>query len=209
MSARLTQAFFAREVEIVARDLLGRHLVRDRGTPDEVVLRITETEAYGGPEDTASHCRAGRTARNAPMWGPPGHAYVYVCYGLHQMLNLVTGEEGRGQAVLIRSCELVSGGEIVRARRRMDRDAPALLAGPGKVGAALALDRSFSGASLFDEGALEAHEGTPIVDRDVLVGPRVGVDYANARDRAAKKRFAIAGSRWVTHANSLRRARSR
>lgn len=205
----LPQRFFAREVEIVACDLLGRWLVRDRGTPDEVVLRITETEAYGGPEDSASHCRAGRTERNAPMWGPPGHAYVYLCYGIHQMLNLVTGEAGRGQAVLIRSCELVSGEEIVLARRRAARPTPALVAGPGKVGAALAIDRRLSGAPLFTTGALEAHAGEEIAPEGILVGPRVGVDYAAPRDRKAPKRFAIAGARSITHANSLRRRRSR
>lgn len=205
-STILPQSFFARDVAIVARDLLGRHLVRDRGTPDEVVLRITETEAYGGPEDTASHCRAGRTARNAPMWGPPGHAYVYVCYGLHQMLNLVTGEEGHGQAVLIRSCEPVSGLEIVRARRG-GLEGPALLTGPGKVGAALGLDRSFSGHALFEPGALEAHAGVGI--DELVVGARVGVDYARPRDRDALLRFAIAGSRWVSARRLLDRPRRR
>ena len=205
----LEQAFFARDVDVVARDLLGRWLVRDRGTPDEVVLRITETEAYGGPEDSASHCRAGRTERNAPMWGPPGHAYVYLCYGVHQMLNVVTGEPGRGQAVLIRSCELVAGHAVVLARRRAERATPALVAGPGKVGTALALDRSFSGAPLHSPGALEVHQGESIAAREILVGPRVGVDYATPRDRRAAKRFAVSGSLAVTHRSSLRRARVR
>lgn len=202
----LPQSFFARDVVTVARALLGQLLVRDRGTPSEVVLRITEVEAYGGPDDTASHCRSGRTARNAPMWGPPGHVYVYFCYGLHHMLNLVTGEEGEGQAVLVRSCEPVSGIEIVRARRG-GLEGPTLLAGPGKVAAALALDRSFSGLPVFAPGALEAHAGPPV--RDVLVGPRVGVDYARPRDRDAKLRFAIDGSRAVTARGLLDRPRRR
>ncbi|MDQ3033043.1 MAG: DNA-3-methyladenine glycosylase [Myxococcota bacterium] len=198
----LPQAFFAREVAVVARDLLGRSLVRDRGRRDEVVLRITEVEAYGGPEDTASHCRAGRTARNEPMWGPPGHAYVYLCYGLHQMLNVVTGAEGHGQAVLIRSCEPISGLEIVRARRG-DKRAAELLAGPGKVGAALALDRTFSGVPLFAPGPLELHAGAPIAAAEIAIGKRVGVDFAVRRDRDARLRFAVAGSEWVSHRRSL------
>lgn len=198
----LETAFFAREAPIVARDLLGRWLVRDRGSDREVVLRITETEAYGGPEDSASHCRAGRTARNEPMWGPPGRAYVYLCYGLHQMLNLVTGEEGQGQAVLIRACEPVAGLEVLRARRGVD--GPAMLTGPGKVGAALALDRSFSGHPLDRAGALELHAGEPA--SEVLAGVRIGVEYAQPRDRRARLRFAIAGSPWVSHRRLLDRA---
>jgi DNA-3-methyladenine glycosylase len=193
----LPQAFFAREADEVARDLIGRLLVRDRGTPSEVVLRIVEVEAYGGPEDSASHCRFGRTARNAPMWGPPGHAYVYVCYGLHSMLNLVTGEAGRGQAVLVRACEPLAGLEVIMARRG-GRCGPPLLAGPGKVAAALAVDRAFSGAPLFVPGPLEVHEGEPVPDDAIAVGRRVGIDYASARDRAARRRFALAGSAAVS-----------
>lgn len=201
-------AFFARPVVDVARDLLGRHLVRDRGTDREVVLRITEVEAYGGPEDTASHCRAGRTARNEPMWGPPGRAYVYLCYGLHSMLNLVTGEEGQGQAVLIRACEPIAGLEIVRARRG-GKEGSVLLAGPGKIGAALALDRGFSGMPVCEPGPLEVHEGRGVADREVALGPRVGVEYASRRDRDARLRFAIAGSEWVSHRGTLKRPRAR
>lgn len=198
----LPQAFFARDVKVVAPELLGRWIVRDRGTPDEVVLRISEVEAYGGPEDTASHCRMGRTERNAPMWGPPGHAYVYLCYGLHHMLNVVTGRSGQGQAVLVRACELVAGEAVVCARRGAAAvRGPALLAGPGRVGAALALDRSFSGHPLFVPGPLEIHGGDP--PAAIAVGARVGVDFATRRDREARLRFAIAGSRWVTHPRGL------
>ena len=204
----LPQAFFARDVVVVARDLLGRWLVRDRGSTAEVALRITEVEAYGGAEDTASHCRSGRTARNAPMWGPPGHAYVYLCYGLHQMLNVVTGAEGVGSAVLIRSCEPIAGLDVVRARRG-DKRGVELLAGPGKVGAALALDRGFTGAPLFLPGPLELHAGTPIAEGEIAVGKRVGVDYAAPRDRSARLRFAVAGSEWVSHRRSLGSPRAR
>src|SRR5690606_14899712 len=110
--ALLPQAFYRRDALTVAHDLIGTLLVRD-----EVVLRVTEVEAYR-VGDTASHCRAGKTARNAPMWGPPGRAYIYLCYGLHQMLNLVTDEDGVGAAVLVRAAELVSGEATVLERRR-------------------------------------------------------------------------------------------
>jgi DNA-3-methyladenine glycosylase len=196
MAAILEQSFFARDVCEVAIDLLGRHL---RHGP--VVVRITEVEAYGGPEDSASHARFGRTARNAPMWGPPGHAYVYVCYGLHAMLNVVTNADGEAAAVLVRSCEPVEGLDVIRARRR-GKEGPVLLAGPGKVASALALDASFSGHPFYLPGGLTIEEGEPA--RDILVGARVGIDYAAPADREAPKRFAIATSAWVTKKRALR-----
>ncbi len=121
----LPQSFFARDARDGARDMLGRDLERGR-----VVRRLTETEAYVWPGDTASHSRFGRTARNEPMWGPPGHAYVYLCYGLHSMLNIVTNAEGEGAAVLIRACEPIAGLSAIRARRG-GKDGPELLTGPG------------------------------------------------------------------------------
>ena len=136
MSRLLPQSFFARDALIVARGLLGK-LVR-RGP---VTLRISETEAYRWPHDSANHCRMGRTPRNEPMWGPAGHAYVYLCFGLHHMLNVVTGAPGEGEAVLIRACEPISGLAQITARRGGKRG-PALLTGPGKVGQALAIDPS-------------------------------------------------------------------
>lgn len=181
-----------------ARALLGAALVRG-----EVVLRITETEAYRGPWDTASHCRMGRTARNAPMWGPAGRAYVYVCYGIHQMLNVVTGPEGTGAAVLIRAAEVVSGHEVVKARRG-GRTGPSSLAGPGKLGAALALDTGWSGHELCTPGGLELRRGWPVAA--VAAGPRVGISYAKPEHRDAPWRLADANSRWVSHRRTLDRA---
>lgn len=193
--ALVKQSFYARDALEVARDLLGKLLCHG-----EVRLRISEVEAYRWPHDTANHCRAGRTARNAPMWGPAGRAYVYLCYGMHQMLNLVTGQEGEGAAVLIRSCEPVEGLELVRARRGQ-KQGPVLLTGPGKVGAALALDGSFNHHALYRRGGLELHEGP--APAAMLAGPRVGIDYAAPRDKAAPWRLAIAGSRWVSMRRGL------
>ncbi len=135
------------------------------------------------------------------MWGPAGHAYVYLCYGLHQMLNVVTNADGEGAAVLIRACEPVRGLDTIRARRG-GKEGPVLLTGPGKVGAALGLDTSWSGHPLFSRGGLELHEGEPA--REVLVGPRVGVDYAEPEHRDAPWRFAAAGCRWVSQRRTLR-----
>lgn len=189
MSALLPKTFYQRPVEIVAPELLGRHLCHG-----PVVLRISEVEAYGGPDDSASHCRHGRTARNAPMWEAGGCAYVYVCYGLHAMLNIVTGPAGQGSAVLIRACEPVEGLDIIRQRRGL-LEGPALLTGPGRVAQALALDRSFNGHLLHEPGGLELRAGDPMKGR--LCGPRIGVSYAEPRHQEARLRFALENSLWV------------
>ncbi len=196
-SSILPQSFYARDSLLVAESLLGMHLHRDG-----IVLRITEVEAYRHPNDTASHCRMGRTARNAPMWGPPGHAYVYLCYGLHHLLNLVTGADGEGAAVLIRACEPVRGLDKLLERRRATAVRPALLTGPGKVGEALGLDARTSGHCLFRPGGLTVREGTP--PTAIARGPRVGIGYASVEDQRAPWRLAIAGSEWVTERSGLR-----
>jgi DNA-3-methyladenine glycosylase len=182
-------------VEQVARDLLGRHLRHG-----EVILRITEVEAYGGQEDSASHCRSGRTPRNAPMWEQGGQAYVYFCYGMHHMLNIVTGPAGDASAILVRSCEPVAGLELVTLRRG-GLSGPGLLTGPGKVAQALAVDLSFTRHPLCLPGGLELLEGTPAPD--CLRGPRVGVDFASPADRDRPWRFALAGTAWVSQRKSL------
>ena len=181
-------AFYLRPVTEVALDLLGRHLVRG-----PVVLRITEVEAYGGAEDSASHCRHGRTTRNAPMWGLGGHAYLYFCYGMHWMLNVVTGPEGVGAAVLIRAADVVAGHSEVLSRRRASDLRPELLAGPGKVGQALGLGYDGNHDPLFRRGGLELREGRP--EASILRGPRVGVGFATPEDQARPWRFALAGCR--------------
>jgi DNA-3-methyladenine glycosylase len=191
----LPRSFYRRPVEIVAMDLLGRYLRRD-----PVTLRITEVEAYGGKEDSASHCRFGRTARNAPMWEEGGCAYIYLCYGLHHLLNLVTGWSGKGAAVLVRACEPVAGLEILQGRRG-GLAGPVLLTGPGRVAQALALDRSFNGHPVYEAGGLEVLEGEPPSER--LKGPRIGIPYADPLHREAMLRFAVGGSLWVTERRKL------
>lgn len=166
-----------------ARALLGQRLVCGN-----VILRITEVEAYGGPEDSASHARHGRTARNAPMWGPPGRAYLYFCYGMHWMLNVVTGPEGEASAVLIRGAEVLAGLEMVLGRRKAAKPTPLLCAGPGKVAQALGLDKTFDGQDLLAPGGLELRPGLP--PAVILAGPRLGVAFASVEDQARPWRFA-------------------
>jgi DNA-3-methyladenine glycosylase len=194
MGKILPKSFYARECLEVALDLLGKELRHG-----EVSLRITEVEAYRHPGDSANHARFGRTERNAPMWGPPGHAYVYLIYGMHQMLNLVTDRDGEAAAVLVRAAEILAGEPTVRARRG-GKEGPVLLTGPGKVAAALGLDRSFSGLSLI-RGALTVRDAPPA--RDFLIGPRVGVDYAEPAHRDAPWRIALANTPWVSQRKTL------
>ncbi|MDR3672318.1 MAG: DNA-3-methyladenine glycosylase [Holophaga sp.] len=169
--------------QLAARSLLGNLLVRDG-----VTLRITEVEAYEGSRDSASHARHGRTARNAPMWGPAGRAYLYFCYGMHWMLNVVTGPEGEASAVLIRGAEVIAGLETVLQRRKAARDTPSLCAGPGKVAQALGLDKTFDGHDLLAPGGLELRAGVP--PGRILEGRRLGIGFATPEDQALPWRFA-------------------
>ena len=195
MSELLPQSFYARDALRVAPALLGKLLCRG-----DVVLRISEVEAYCHPHDSANHCRMGRTPRNAPMWGPPGHAYVYLCYGMHQMLNLVTNRDGEGAAVLIRSCEPVAGHALI-TERRGGLEGPQLLTGPGKVGQALGLTSGCSGQPLFDRSDVYVLDApTPV---RWLAGPRVGIGYATPEHQRAPWRFALAESPWVSQRKTL------
>jgi len=157
-------------------------------------------EAYGGQGDSASHARSGRTPRNAPMWEEGGRAYVYFCYGMHHMLNVVTGPAGQAEAVLIRACEVVAGLELV-LQRRGGVKGPALLTGPGKVAQALGVDLTRTRETFFEPGGLELLEGSP--PDGMLRGPRVGVDFASPEDRDRPWRFAVAGTRWVSQPRTL------
>lgn len=195
----LPKSFYRRATEEVARDLLGRYLVR-RLDGETLVLRLVETEAYLGAPDRASHAWNGRrTERTESLYLPGGFAYVYFIYGIHHCLNAVTGEAEVGSAVLLRAGEPVEGEETLRRLRGWhDRKVrPGDLAGgPGKLCQALAIDRVLDGVPL-DEGALQIAEGEPISEDDIAAGPRVGVDYAGDAARWPL-RFAVRGSPHVS-----------
>lgn len=167
--AALPHRFYARDAATVARALLGAILVAE---VDGVRRRacITETEAYVGPQDKASHSRHGPTRRNAAMFGPPGHAYVYFVYGMHHCLNVVTGSAGDGQAVLLRAAEPLDGWD-------------ARLTGPALLARAFRVTRADDGADLvtgrlhLERGPLGPRGPAPLRIRS---GPRVGVAYAGA-----------------------------
>jgi len=179
--APLPAAFYRRDAESVARDLIGRYLVR-RLDGERLVLRIVETEAYLGAADAASHAfRGRRTARNRAMYLGGGHAYVFFVYGMHFCLNVVTGEPDVPQAVLLRAGEAVAGAARMAELRGLERPPrPGELAGgPGRLCRALAVDRGFDG-HLLRGGDLLVARGEPAAAEAIAVGPRVGIDYAGA-----------------------------
>jgi DNA-3-methyladenine glycosylase len=194
----LPLTFYRRPAEAVARDLLGRYLVREIDG-ERLVLRLVEVEAYLGEPDRASHAWAGRrTARNESLYLPGGYAYVYFIYGMHWCLNAVTGEPDIGSAVLLRAGEPVEGEERMRENRRWPRPPrPGDLAGgPGKLCQALAIDRSLDGVKL-DREPLSITKGEPVGEVEVVAGPRIGVDYAGEA-AAWPLRFAVRENRHVS-----------
>ena len=195
--SRLPRAFFERPTVEVARDLLGRLLVRRLPDGTELRGRIVETEAYRGEGDTASHASRGRTPRNAVMFGPPGYAYVYLIYGMYHCLNVVTEPEGVAGAVLIRAVEPVAGLERMKALRPVKRLVD-LTNGPGKLCRAFAVDRSLNGEDCVNGTRLWLEAGQPVDDADVGCSPRIGVPYADEKDRKALWRFFIKENKWVS-----------
>ncbi len=175
----LPKAFYGRPAQEVAPDLLGRYLVRRLGG-ERLVVRVVETEAYLGAPDRASHAWGGRrTGRTAVLFGPAGVAYVYLIYGIHHMLNVVTGEREEGSAVLIRAGEPVEGVERMQGLRGLASGyRPGDLAsGPGKLCRAMAIDLGLNQVTLA-RGPLRLTRGEPVAGSAVAVGPRVGIAYA-------------------------------
>jgi DNA-3-methyladenine glycosylase len=189
----LPVAFYQREAEVVARELLGTVLVSEvEGV--RVAGEIVETEAYVGPDDEASHAhsRFGRTARNEPMFGDAGISYVYLIYGMHWCINVVTGPRDHPAAVLIRAAQPVEGLAHARERRpgRPDRD---LMRGPGNLARALGIDGRHNALPM-DRPPLWIASGSPVADAETGVGPRIGI----SRAAEAPLRFWVRGSPWVS-----------
>lgn len=169
----LTREFYNRPTLSVARDLLGQLLVR-RWDNQNLVGRIVETEAYIGENDPACHAARGLTPRNAIMYGPPGHAYIYFIYGMYYCLNVVTEREGFPAAVLIRAVEPLEGISFMKTFRGVEK-LNQLASGPGKLCQAFQLDRSLNGKDLCRVGDLFIAAGTPIPDDRIVQTSRVGI----------------------------------
>ncbi|MBT2442293.1 DNA-3-methyladenine glycosylase [Streptomyces sp. ISL-36] len=172
----LPRDFFDRPVLEVAPDLLGRTLVRT-SKAGRIELRLTEVEAYAGAIDPGSHAFRGRTARNAVMFGPPGHAYVYFTYGMWHCLNLVCGPEGHASGVLLRAGRILVGADQARARRLSARYDTELAKGPARLATALDVALSLNGTDTCDgpDSPLSLLTGTPPPADQIRSGPRTGV----------------------------------
>lgn len=174
----LPRAFYRRPAPLVASDLIGRLVVRP--LPGVMVVgRIVEAEAYQ-EDDPASHSYRGVTARTAVMFGPPGHLYVYFSYGNHWCMNVVTGRDGEGSAVLLRAAEPLEGIEWMRAARGLHavRD---LCSGPGKLTQAFGITKAQNGLDLVAGQDLYVASGTRVPDEGIGVGPRVGISVATEK----------------------------
>jgi DNA-3-methyladenine glycosylase len=186
MSLKISQDFYEQPTVHVARQLLGKYLVRKH--PRGVTIgKIVETEAYVGPDDKASHASRGRTARTEIMFGPAGFAYVYLIYGFYHCLNIVTERAGYPAAVLIRAVEPVGGMELMQSRRGTT-DLRKLTSGPGRLCQAFAIDRSLNGADVSSSVLYVEDRGESLPQ--VASRPRIGVDYAG-RWKNKRWRFLI------------------
>jgi DNA-3-methyladenine glycosylase len=176
---KLAQSFYLRnDVVGIARELLGK-VVCTRINNKLTTALITETEAYAGVADRASHAYGDRrTKRTEPMYGTGGVAYVYLCYGIHHLFNVVTNKEGTPHAILIRAGKPLSGTRLMLERRRKSDVDKNLLAGPGSLSKALGIKTSDSGTSLSDSRIWIEDQGHAVADNKIVAGPRVGIDYA-------------------------------
>ncbi|MCX7636253.1 MAG: DNA-3-methyladenine glycosylase [Cyclobacteriaceae bacterium] len=194
---KLEAAFYQRNnVVKIARELLGKILVTRVGGHITSGM-IVETEAYSWKE-RGCHAYGGRkTARNSVMFMPGGYAYVYLCYGMHNMVNVVTNSEGVAEAVLIRAVEPIRGVDVMMERRNTDAtNLRALTSGPGKLAAALGISRDFNGKSLLGE-EIWIEQGEKILSRDIVASARIGIAYA-LEDAKLPWRFYIRGHEFVS-----------
>jgi len=186
----VTEFYLRNDVVAISRELLGKVLCTNiNGVRTEAI--ITETEAYAGIADKASHAYGDRrTKRTEPMYGPGGTAYVYLCYGIHHLFNVVTNDEGVPHAVLVRAGKPVEGLDEILLRRNRVKVDKTLMGGPGTVSQALGIKTDMTGTSLRGRRIWIEDRGMTVLDKDISVGPRVGVDYAE-EDAARPYRFAL------------------
>ncbi|MFB6290573.1 MAG: DNA-3-methyladenine glycosylase [Candidatus Bipolaricaulia bacterium] len=190
--SRLDRSFFARDSSRVARELLGAVLVRARER-ETLKGRIVETEAYYGEADPPSHAFSGKTGRSEIMWKKPGLAYVYLVYGVHLMLNVVTEPSGTPGAVLIRAVEPLEGLETMKTNRGRS-DVESLTDGPGKLTEAFAVGKGKNGDDLISSGELWLSEGERRTEEKVASSGRIGV----TRGEEEQLRFFLPGNEFVS-----------
>lgn len=199
----LPESFYTRkDVVKIAKELLGKVLV----TRFDGVLTsgiIVETEAYAGHSDKASHASGGRrTRRTEIMYGQGGTAYVYLCYGIHHLFNVVTNVQDVPHAVLIRGVEPLEGIDMMLARRRKEVLSASLTAGPGALSVALGIHTSHSGLSLLGPEIWIEDRGIKMAAKDIVTGTRVGVAYAQ-EDALLPYRFSVKDNKYVSKGKGL------
>ena len=187
----IPKSFYCRDdVVDISRELLGKVLCTDIGGVQTAVV-ITETEAYAGVTDKASHAYGDRrTRRTEPMYGPGGVAYVYLCYGIHHLFNVVTNVEGVPHAILVRAGKAHAGLPAMLERRGKAAPDRTLLAGPGSLARALGITTALTGSSLTDGPIRIEDHGLHVDKSHISVGPRVGIDYAG-EDAGRPYRFQL------------------
>lgn len=195
---KLPKEFYLREdVLKISKELLGKFLYTDIEGKITGGM-ITETEAYMAPEDKASHAYGGRrTNRTEIFYAQGGISYVYLCYGIHYLFNVVTNKNEIPHAILIRAVEPVEGIDVMLTRRNKIKVEPSLSCGPGAMSQALGINKSHNNLDLLGDVIWIEDHGIQIAGKDILKGPRIGVDYAA---EYAKKpwRFGIKGNKWVS-----------
>lgn len=188
---KIPREFYVRnDVVQISRELLGKVLcTRLNGQVTKAV--ITETEAYAGVTDKASHAYGGRrTKRTEPIYAQGGTAYVYLCYGIHHLFNVVTNAANTPHATLIRAAEPFAGSDLMLQRRKKRQSDKSLLAGPGSLAQALGITTNLSGTSLLGNRIWIEDHKLPFATEDIVVGPRVGIDYAD-EDAQRPYRFSV------------------
>lgn len=194
---KLSKSFYQRsDVTRIARELLGKLLF----TNIEGVIcggRIVETEAYSWKERGCHAFNERKSERNAIMYESGGHAYVYFCYGMHHMFNVVTNKKDHAEAVLIRAIEPVAGEEDMKARRGILKSPFQLTAGPGKLTKALGIDRKLNGKLLVDDEVWIEDAGEKVNKNSIVASPRIGIDYAGD-DALLPWRFYLKENPWVS-----------
>ena len=194
--------YLNQDVIFLAKDLLGKVLFTEIDGKITAGI-IAETEAYFGVQDKASHAYGGRrTNRTEIMYSPGGTSYVYLCYGIHYLFNIVTGNRDEPHAVLIRAIEPLIGKDIIESRRNMPAEKPAVSSGPGSAAKAMGIDRTFNGKDLTgDEIWIEDH-GIRYAEDAIAAGPRVGVAYAQ-EDALLPWRFFVKGNKYISKPNKV------
>ena len=195
---RLKPSFYTRiNVIQIAKELLGKILVTQFNNQITAV-RIVETEAYNGVTDKASHAYAGkRTLRTEIMYSSGGVSYVYLCYGIHHLFNVVTNTYNIPHAILIRAGEPVFGEEYMQSRTLKTKMDYSITRGPGNVSRALGINLEHTGKCLFEKEFFIASDDYKLLKKDIIATPRIGVDYAG-EDALLPYRFLIAGNKYVS-----------